>query len=64
VIILKIPMDPVSLNDILMKIIDEELIFGEINEMIFKVYHSESRFDFKFENILSLSRIVYSYKDF
>jgi hypothetical protein len=63
-IILKIWMDPVSLNGILMKIIDEELIFGEINEVILEIYHSESRFDFKIENILPLSRIVYSYEDF
>jgi hypothetical protein len=38
-IILKIPIDPMRLNDVFMKIIDEELIFREIDEIISEVYH-------------------------
>jgi hypothetical protein len=57
-IILKIPIDPIRLNDIFMEIIDEELMFREIDEIISEVYYSGRYFEFKVENTYPLSRIV------
>ena len=38
-IVLKMPIDPIRLNGVFMKITDEELMFREIGEIISEVYH-------------------------